>query len=77
MQVRVLDRCDECGELKEDVQERVNYWRTLPPSAVQSASPKWPVNAADLQPAIEQDSRRSMQVALLGQFFLVTVAEHS
>ena len=26
MQVRVLDRCDECGELKEDVQKRVNYW---------------------------------------------------
>ncbi|TCK84316.1 hypothetical protein B0G74_9155 [Paraburkholderia sp. BL9I2N2] len=25
MQVRVLDRCDECGELKEDVQKRVNY----------------------------------------------------
>jgi hypothetical protein len=24
MQVRVLDRCDECGELKEDVQKRVN-----------------------------------------------------
>jgi hypothetical protein len=29
MQVRVLDRCDECGELKEDVQERVNYWPTI------------------------------------------------
>jgi len=27
MQVRVLDRCDECGELKEDVQKRTNYWR--------------------------------------------------
>jgi hypothetical protein len=26
MQVRVLDRCDACGELKEDVQKRVNYW---------------------------------------------------
>ena len=25
MHVRVLDRCDECGELKEDVQKRINY----------------------------------------------------
>src|ERR1700675_4668859 len=29
MQVRVLDRCDECGELKEDVQKRVNYWPNI------------------------------------------------
>jgi hypothetical protein len=27
--VRVLDRCDECGELKEDVRERVNYWPNI------------------------------------------------
>jgi hypothetical protein len=26
LQVRVLDRCDECGELKDDVAKRVNYW---------------------------------------------------
>ncbi|CAB3802985.1 hypothetical protein LMG28614_05715 [Paraburkholderia ultramafica] len=26
MQVRVLDRCDECGQLKEDVQKRVICW---------------------------------------------------
>jgi hypothetical protein len=25
LQVRVLIRCDECGELKDDVQKRVNY----------------------------------------------------
>jgi hypothetical protein len=24
--VHVLDRCDECGELKEDVWKHVNYW---------------------------------------------------
>jgi hypothetical protein len=29
MQVRVLDRCDECGELKEDVKKRVNYWPNI------------------------------------------------
>ena len=26
MQVSVLDRCNECGELKEDVRKRVNCW---------------------------------------------------
>ncbi|MGF6931931.1 hypothetical protein OKW41_001070 [Paraburkholderia sp. UCT70] len=26
MQVRVLDRCDECGELKEGVQKRTSYF---------------------------------------------------
>jgi hypothetical protein len=26
LQVRVLTRWDECGELKDDVQKRVNYW---------------------------------------------------
>lgn len=26
LQVRVLDRCDECDELKDDVQKRENYW---------------------------------------------------
>ncbi|PTB20108.1 hypothetical protein C9I57_13450 [Trinickia symbiotica] len=26
LEVRVFDRCDECGELKEDVRERVNHW---------------------------------------------------
>jgi hypothetical protein len=26
LQVRVLTRCDECGELKDDDQKRVNYW---------------------------------------------------
>ena len=29
MEVRVLDRCDECGELKEDVQKRVSYWPNI------------------------------------------------
>lgn len=29
MQVRVMDRCDECGELKEDVQKRNNYWPNI------------------------------------------------
>ncbi|MGF6701992.1 hypothetical protein OKW38_006669 [Paraburkholderia sp. MM5496-R1] len=29
LQVSVLDRCDECGELKEDVQKRVNYWPNI------------------------------------------------
>jgi hypothetical protein len=29
VQVRVFDRCDECGELKEDVQKRVNYWPNI------------------------------------------------
>jgi hypothetical protein len=29
MQVRVLDHCDECGELKEDVHKRVNYWPNI------------------------------------------------
>lgn len=29
MQVRVLDRCNECGDLKEDVQKRVNYWPNI------------------------------------------------
>ncbi|MGF6634827.1 hypothetical protein OKW39_001978 [Paraburkholderia sp. MM6662-R1] len=29
LQVRVLDRCDECGEMKEDVQKRVNYWPNI------------------------------------------------
>jgi hypothetical protein len=70
IQVRVLDRCDECGELKEDVQERVNYWPTI--TAVCRAkcfAELTPVNAADFQPAIEQDSRRSTQVALLRKFF--------
>jgi hypothetical protein len=26
MEVRVLACCDKCGELKEDVQKRANYW---------------------------------------------------
>ncbi|KVT86304.1 hypothetical protein WT25_11155 [Burkholderia territorii] len=26
MTTRVLDRCDECGKLREDVEERTNYW---------------------------------------------------
>ncbi|TCK88560.1 hypothetical protein B0G74_6795 [Paraburkholderia sp. BL9I2N2] len=29
LQVRVLDRCDECGELKEDVRKQVNYWPNI------------------------------------------------
>jgi hypothetical protein len=29
LQVRVLDRCDECGELKEDVRKRVNAWPNI------------------------------------------------
>ncbi|CAB3803000.1 hypothetical protein LMG28614_05718 [Paraburkholderia ultramafica] len=29
MQVRVLDRRDECGELKEDIRKRVNSWPNL------------------------------------------------
>jgi hypothetical protein len=29
LQVRILDRCDECGELKENVHKRVNYWPTI------------------------------------------------
>jgi hypothetical protein len=29
LQVRVLTRCDECGELKDDVRERVNYWPNI------------------------------------------------
>ncbi|ACD21555.1 hypothetical protein Bphyt_7270 (plasmid) [Paraburkholderia phytofirmans PsJN] len=29
LQVRVLDRCDECGELKEDVQKRVSLWPNI------------------------------------------------
>ncbi|HEP6426930.1 hypothetical protein FEP39_05616 [Burkholderia multivorans] len=26
MTTRTLDRCDECGNLREDVEERTNYW---------------------------------------------------
>lgn len=26
MEVRVLDRCDKCETLKDDVKERANYW---------------------------------------------------
>ncbi|MGF6598602.1 hypothetical protein P3T23_003319 [Paraburkholderia sp. GAS448] len=26
LKVRVLNRCVKCGELKDDVQKRVNYW---------------------------------------------------
>lgn len=26
MEVRVFDRCDECGELKEDVLKRESHW---------------------------------------------------
>jgi hypothetical protein len=29
MELRVLVRCDECGELKEDVRKRVNYWPNI------------------------------------------------
>jgi hypothetical protein len=29
LEVRILDRCDECGELKEDVHQRVNYWPNI------------------------------------------------
>jgi hypothetical protein len=29
LQVRVLDRCDECGELKEDVQKHVSLWPNI------------------------------------------------
>jgi hypothetical protein len=26
LKVRVLDRCDECATLRDDVKERQNYW---------------------------------------------------
>ena len=29
MQVRMLDRCDECDELKENVRKRVNRWPNI------------------------------------------------
>jgi len=29
LQVRFLIRCDECVELKDDVQKRVNYWSNI------------------------------------------------
>jgi hypothetical protein len=29
LEVRVLDRCDECGELKEGVSKRVSYWPNI------------------------------------------------
>jgi hypothetical protein len=29
LQVRVLDRCDECGELKEDVRKHVSLWPNI------------------------------------------------
>jgi hypothetical protein len=29
LQVRVLDRCDECGELKEDVRKNVSLWPNI------------------------------------------------
>lgn len=29
LQVRVLDRCDECGELKEGVRKQVSLWPNM------------------------------------------------
>ena len=29
LQVRVLDRCDECGELKPDVRKHVSFWPSI------------------------------------------------
>jgi hypothetical protein len=49
MQVRVLDRCSECGELKEDVQKRVNYWPNIAAVCCAKCFAEMPANGSGLE----------------------------
>jgi hypothetical protein len=56
LQVRVLDRCDECDELKEDVRKHVSLWPNI--TAVCCAdcfaemTADWRVSSVSQRPAV-------------------------
>ncbi|CAB3809161.1 hypothetical protein LMG28614_06966 [Paraburkholderia ultramafica] len=57
MQVRILERCNECGELKDDVQKRVNRWPNVAALSCAKCFAEMTANAGDMKPTAFVRSR--------------------